>query len=116
MSRHLVPATFSCSPVGRRLGVHLGPYAGYTRPEEPERPLFTREAALRLVADWNALPEPRPHAPGSARYEAHYNSNDRTFHFFDAAHDAWHVWEGETVGVATLYPIGAGAWKWECHS
>lgn len=109
----LVPATFSCAPIGRRLSQHLGPYTGYTRPDAPERPLFSHEAAQRIMEDWKALPSPE--RPEGARYDAHFNSQDRSFRFYDPERDAWFAWKGEDVGVAALYPIGEGAWKWACH-
>ena len=109
----LVPATYSCAPIGRRLSHHLGPYTGYSRPDQPERPLFTKETARRIMEDWKALPRPETHA--GEPYDAHFNSQDRSFRFYDAERNAWYVWKGEEVGVAALFPIGEGAWKWECH-
>lgn len=112
----LVPATFSCAPVGGQLSRRIGPYQGYAQDGSLDRPLFSFEEARLIVEGWKALPVPDGRAPEGSRYDAHFNTRDRTFKFYDPTKDVWHVWEGEAVGVATLYPIGEGAWKWKCRS
>jgi len=122
----LLPNRFSCAPVGRRLGQRIGPYQGYARAGAAHRPLFPFEEAERIAAAWRALPAQRregsqgatpdeasPEAAGSG-YHAHYDHARRAFRFYDAEADVWHTWEGEKAGVATLFPIGEGGWRWEC--
>lgn len=116
MSSDLIPATFACAPIGRRLSHRLGPYHGYTRTGAPDQPYFAFEEAQRIIEDWKALPVPTQQEQQGTRYKAHYNSTDKAFRFYDAEKDAWHTWQGEDVGVALLYPIGRGAWKWDCRS
>lgn len=116
MPLDLLPATFACAPVGRQLSHRLGPYQGYARADSPNRPVFPFEEAERIVEDWKTLPPPSQRSPRGGRYEAHYNSLDKAFWFYDAEADEWYTWKGEDIGLALLYPIGEGAWKWECRS
>jgi hypothetical protein len=110
LEHKVVPVTSTCTPIGKRLAERLGPYHGFAQAGAPERPLFSAEEARRIAEDWRALPP----AEGGAQYEAHYNSTRKLFRFFDPEKGAWYEWGGEGAGVATLYPIGEGAWKWDC--
>jgi hypothetical protein len=103
----LLQASFACASIARR----LGPFRGYARSAAPNRALFTLEGADRIVGEWGRLPAP---LGSRARYEAHYNSLDKAFWFYDAGADAWHTWRGEDAGIATLYAVGEGAWEWDC--
>jgi hypothetical protein len=107
MPLDLLQASFACAPVAWR----LGPFRGYARSAAPNRALFTFEGAERIVGAWEGLPAP---SGSEARYEAHYNSLDKAFRFYDAGADVWHTWRGEDVGLATLYAVGEGAWEWDC--
>lgn len=112
MPLDLLPDTFVCTPISDRLGQRLGPYHGFARTSAPDRPLFTFEEAERIAGNWKALPPARD----GKRYDARYNPVDEAFCFYDAKSEAWHEWEGEDVGLAVLYPIGEGAWSWDCGS
>jgi hypothetical protein len=130
MPLDLLPNTFACAPIGHRLSQRLGPYRGYAQAGSPHRPLFSLEQARRIAEDWNALPAPRQLVPqetlaggggsvetsGQTGYYAHFNSIDKTFRFYDPEAATWYTWSGEEAGIATLYPIGEGAWRWECGS
>jgi hypothetical protein len=108
----LLPSTFACAPISRLLRHRIGPFHGFARSSAPNRALFTIEEAERIVGAWKHLPAP---ADSEAPYEAHYNSIDKAFWFYDAGAEAWHKWDGEDVGLATLYPIGEGLWEWDCQ-
>lgn len=113
----VVPLSSTCNPIGRRLGESLGPYRGFAQSKAPERPLFSFEESERIAQDWRALPAPRlgGEAEDQAVYDAHYNSTKKAFRFYDAATGVWHTWVGEELGLAIVYPIGEGAWKWDCR-
>ena len=99
-----------CAPLGKHLKQRLGPCHAYSKPGASDRPLFSREEAERIAGNWRALPPPE----GGAGYDALYSPTEEAFRFYDAAEGVWHTWTRESAGVATLYPIGEGAWSWDC--
>jgi hypothetical protein len=111
MPSHLLPNTFACAPIGQRLSQRIGPYRGYAETPTAERPLFSLEVATRIAEDYRSL---SPQDSGGGGYDAHYHAAQKAFRFYDPEADVWYTWEGEAAGVATLYPIGEGAWRWEC--
>jgi hypothetical protein len=73
-------------------------------------PYFEKEAALRMLDDWNAA--------GADGIWASYDALNDTFEFHDdGAQDYYETFSGETHLVdgqpMTLYPIGTGCWIWD---